>query len=62
MTRDSAHRGTLDQAVQDLQRVAAQCGDAGLLNEEAQLSRLSCQLRPFAESPPVHREFDPFWS
>lgn len=62
MTQDGADEGELDQAVQDLRRLAAQCGDAGLPDEGAQLLRVSRQLRPFAESPPVHREIDPFWS
>ena len=60
MPAQESRGDALHRAITDLRRVAVLCADAGLSDEGARLLRVGNRLGPFAESPPLHREIDPF--
>lgn len=51
---------SLPAIIAALQQIGRQCREAGLANEADRLMRVSRQLAPFADSPPIPRKIGPF--
>ena len=51
---------SLPAIIVELQQIGHQCREAGLADEGDRLIRVSRQLAPFADSPPIPRKIGPF--